>query len=147
MQFTDYSAYPATVAQNAEGRFIVMVSAFERVVGEGRSKEEAIENAVSAFGEKVSRRLRKHHKIPPAPQCQEGEELLPLPFAMTMKLIIRNIMLDKGMTQRDLAASVGSTPQIVTQTLDFGRTRTSTDVLLAYLKVLGMRLDISLAED
>ena len=39
--------------------------------------------------------------------------MIELPFVMALKLMIRNLMLEKGISQRALAASVGSSPQLV----------------------------------
>ena len=72
--------------------------------------------------------------------------MIDLPFVMTMKLVIRNLMLEKGVSQKALASKVGCSAQLVSQSLDLARTRTSVDALLKYLDVLGVGMKVSLVK-
>ena len=144
MNFKDYSAYPATLIVSPEGGFTVKVSGIGGVISEGDSRKEAVKNTLAALADMANYYLDEKQPIPPAPPIREGEEMIELPFVMALKLMIRNLMLEKGISQRALAVSVGSSPQLVAQTLDLARTRTSVDALIAYLRELGMDLEVSL---
>ena len=146
MNFKDFTSYPATFISAPEGGFTVKVSGIDGVISEGDTKEEAIRNAVLAVADMANYYLDEKRQIPPAPAAKEGEEMIDLPFVMTMKLVIRNLMLDKGVSQKALASKVGCSAQLVSQSLDLARTRTSVDALLKYLDVLGVGMKVSLVK-
>ena len=146
MNFKDFSRYPATFIASPEGGFTVKVSGIDGVISEGDTKEEAVRNAIRAIADMANYYLDDKKQIPPAPAAKEGEEMIDLPFGMAMKLVIRNLMLDKGVSQKALASAIGCSAQLVSQSLDLARTRTSVDALLKYLDVLGIQLKISLVK-
>ena len=146
MNFTDFSAYPATFISSPEGGFTVKVSGIEGAISEGDTKEEAIRNAVSAIADMANYYLDEKRAIPPAPAVKAGEELIELPFVMVLKLLIRNLVLEKGVSQKALAQAVGSSPQLISQSLDLTRTRTSVDSLIGYFGALGYALRVSVAK-
>ena len=146
MNFKDYSAYPAEFIAAPEGGFTVVVSGIDGAITEGDTKEEALKNAVAVIADMANYYLDEKKPIPPAPAAKDGEELVELPFVMTLKLIIRNIMLEKGISQNALSKILGCSPQLVWQSLDLTRTRTSMDSLIRYLEALGVELEVSLTE-
>lgn len=145
MDVMAYAAYPARFEPSDEGGFTVLVSGIEGAITEGNSREEAFKSAVSVIADMANYYLDEKRTIPPAPERKEGEELVRLPLVMALKIAIRNEMLERSVTQRGLAKKLGVSPQLISQTLDLSRTRTSLDSLDSVARAMGMFVRVSLA--
>lgn len=144
MDVIAYAAYPAKFEPADEGGFTVLVSGIAGAITEGDSKEEAVRAAVSVIADMANFYLDEKRAIPPAPPKKPGEELVRLPLVMALKIALRNEMLERGLTQRELARRLGMSPQLLSQTLDLSRTRTSIDALDAVAGAMGFSMQISL---
>ena len=142
MDVMAYAAYPARFEPSDEGGFTVLVSGIEGAVTEGDSREEAFK--VTVIADMANYYLDEKRTIPPAPERKEGEELVRLPLVMALKIAIRNEMLERSVSQRELAKKLGVSPQLISQTLDLSRTRTSLDSLDSVARAMGMLVRVSL---
>lgn len=144
MDVMAYAAYPAKFEPSDEGVYTVLVSGIDGAITEGNSKEEAVRAAVSVIADMANFYLDEKRAIPPAPPKRPGEELVRLPLVMALKIAIRNEMLERRLTQRELARRLDMSPQLIHQTLDLCRVRTSLDSLDAVAGAMGLSMQISL---
>lgn len=142
MDIRAYMAYPVRFISSDEGGFTVVVSGIEGAISEGSTKKEAEQAAIDVIADMANYYLDEKRQIPPAPTLKKGEELVELPIVMAVKIILRNEMLNQNVSQRELARRLGMSAQLLGQTLDLTRVRTSIDTLSTALRALGKRLSV-----
>lgn len=142
MNLCAYWAYPVRFIPAKEGGYTVIVSGIEGAITEGDDKETAEKSAVSVIADVANYYFDEKKMIPPAPGKKDDEELVRLPFAMALKIALRNELIEQKLSQSELARRLGMSAQLLSQTLDLARTRTSIDVLINAFEAIGKKIDV-----
>lgn len=137
-------AYPVRFIPSEEGGYTVVVSGVDGAISEGETRKKAEQAVIDVIADMANYYLDEKKQIPPAPLPREGEELVRIPIVMALKIILRNEMLALGISQRELAKRLGMSSQLLNQTLDLVRTRTSIDSLDACFQAIGKQLSIAI---
>ena len=143
MDIRAFMAYPVRFIPSDEGGFTVVVSGVEGAISEGDTRKEAERAAIDVIADMANFYLDEKRPIPPAPQPKADEELVRIPLVMAIKIVLRNEMLSQNVSQRELARRLGVSAQLLSQTLDLARTRTSIDALDEACRALGKRLSVA----
>lgn len=143
MDIRAFMVYPVRFIPSEEGGYTVVVSGIEGAISEGATKKRAKQAVIDVIADMANFYLDEKRPIPPAPNPKTGEELVVLPIVMALKIILRNEMLHQNVTQRALARRMGMSAQLLGQTIDLTRTRTSIDTLACVFEALGKKLSLS----
>lgn len=144
MDICAYIAYPVRFIPSEEGGYTVVVSGVDGAISEGATRKKAEQAVIDVIADMANYYLDEKKQIPPAPLQREGEELVRIPIVMALKIVLRNEMLALGISQRELAKRLGISTQLLNQTLDLARTRTSIDSLDACFQAIGKKLSIAI---
>ena len=143
MDIKDFMAYPARFEPAEEGGFTVIVSGIDGAISEGDDMKGAKKAAVAVIADMANYLLDEKRPIPPAPAPTKGEMMVHLPIVMALKLVLRNEMLAQKVSLSELARRMGMSAQLLGQTLDLTRTRTSIDALDSAFRAIGKTLKMS----
>lgn len=136
-------AYPVRFISSDEGGYTVVVSGIEGAISEGSTKKEAEQAAIDVIADMANFYLDEKRPIPPAPSPKDDEELVMIPMTVALKIVLRNEMLRQKINKSELARRMGMSSQLLGQTIDLTRTRTSIDTLSCAFEAIGKRLSVN----
>jgi antitoxin HicB len=135
-------SYPARLTPAEEGGYLVSFRDFPEAHSEGDDKADALEQASDCLEEGLALYMRERRNIPEPSAPKRGEYLVGPGTLMAAKTALYMTLAKSGMSQRDLARAIGTTPAGVQRLLD-PRHLSRHDQLDAAMRALGHRLTFS----
>lgn len=143
MKLSDYRVYPMTLIEDRkEGGWTICVDDFPGCTTEADREEEIDDWALAAFCDLAEASLRTRRAVPAATQAKSGQRALPIPPTISLKIMLRNAMIAKGVSYADLARKLGVSPQSVAQTLTLKRRATNFDSLIEIFEALDIKVEV-----
>ena len=136
-------SYPARVVRDGEGFMVSFVDIPEALTG-AATREQALEMAADALTIAMDFHFEDRRPVPPPSVPKRGQALIDLPPSVGAKVLLLNEMIAQGTRPADLARLMNVRPQEVNR-LTTLQHPTKIDTIAQALKVLGKRLDLSLA--
>jgi antitoxin HicB len=125
-------AYPAHVAEDSPGDWLVTFDDLPEALTGGRTREEALHNAADALEEAVLAYLARGRPIPAPRAAAEGEELIVLDVVTAARAALAEVMRTNGISNAALARGVGRSEGAVRRLVD-GTTGVKIDTVLQAL--------------
>ena len=139
----DNMIYPAKLIPE-DGGYVVTFRDIPEAITQGDSREEAIAMAADALATAMEFYFEDRRQVPAPSPRRHGEVDVDLPASLSAKVLLLNELLAQRVTNAELARRLGTTPQVVTRIVDLGHA-TKVDTIADALRVLGRRLEISVA--
>ena len=135
-------AYPCTLRKDSEGRFVVRFPNVPEALTDGRTKEEALAEAVDCLRAALVGYMLDDRPLPAA-SPQNGRSFLVAPdTTISMKAAIYTVARNQGVTAAKLAQALGVDHKEARRILDPNH-RTKADRLEAALAALGYATEMS----
>jgi antitoxin HicB len=134
--------FPARLATNGEGGFIVTFPDVDDALTEGASREEALANAADALEVALLGRMKDGEDIP-APSGGEAGALVPLSAQIAAKVAFYTAFRESGLSRSALARRLGKDEAEVRRMLD-PHHATKLPALDEGIRALGRRLTVEL---
>lgn len=135
--------YPAKLAKDEDG-FVVTFKDIPEAITQGDTYDEAIEMAEDALLTAMDFYFEDNRQVPSPSKLEKGEVLINLPISAATKIMLLNTLLEKRVTQAELAKLMGIRPQQVTRIVNLEHT-TKIDTVEKAFRALGRELDIAVA--
>ena len=142
IDISGYLAYPVEFIPSEEGGFTVVLSGLGGVISEGDTKKEAISMIIDGFAGMADYCLDKNKLINPAPLPKGSEELVPVPLAVALKIVLRNEMIRQEITAKELAKRLGLSHMHTARILNVCLMRTKTQLILKALSAIGAEVSL-----
>ncbi len=110
--------YPAEVARDEAGYFLVTFPDFPEAGTDGETLEEVLAEAVDCLAEAVAGRIARTENIPKASRKQKGQYAIAIPTHIAAKAALYLAMKEAGTDKSDLAHRLGCTVKEVRRLLD-----------------------------
>ena len=136
-------AYPATFRLDENGRPVVSFPDFPRAHTDGKTMQEAFEEAADCLGSVIAAHIAEKLEIPEPSPMKRGWRLVPVPLWVAGKLALYLTMREQKITNSDLARRLGVRETVVRRMLDPNHA-TKSEKLQAALSVLGKRIVVAL---
>jgi len=138
--------YPAKLTPDFEdGGYVIEFRDIPEAITQGDSIEEAKEMAQDALITAMDFYFEDQRSIPlPSQDLNEGEVLIEVPISITSKVLLLNLMLEKKVTQVELARLLHKPKQEVTRIVDLHHS-TKIDTVADALKALGKQPQLVIA--
>lgn len=133
--------YPVKFDCDATGCAVLFPDIPEAMTG-GDTREEALAMAQDALVTAFDFYFEDRREVPPP--SSEGEEFIEVPASVAAKVLLLNAIVQRGITNAELARMIGTRPQEVTRILDLHHS-TKIDTIQKALSVLGKRLELASA--
>lgn len=143
MKLADYLEYPIGFKKDDDGITIQIVG-LDGAITEAKEGSEIQSAAISLFVDFAEFLLRDGVQVPEAERPKKGQPVVRLPAVVAIKVMLRNAMLQKDVSQYALAKMLGTTPQSVNQSLTLSRKATSLDTLMRALEAIGCRVSFAI---
>lgn len=134
-------SYPAKLAPDAGGGFVVTFRDIPEAITQGDTLEEAREAARDALITAMDFYFEDRRVVPQPSKPRKGEESIELPTSVVTKVLLLNTMIEKRKRPADLARAMHVKPQEVTRLIDL-RHATKIDTVAAAFKALGRSLEV-----
>lgn len=136
--------YPARFEKDGD-EYVVTFRDIPEAITSGGTKAQAQDLAADALLTAMDFYFEDNRAVPPPSQARMGEESIELPASASAKIMLLNAMIDRGVSQSELARRMNTRPQDVQRIMDLGHT-TKIDTLEAAFAALGQRLEIIIEE-
>jgi antitoxin HicB len=134
--------YPVHLTPAEEGGYVVTFRDLPEAITEGDDKADALEQASDCLEVVLALYMRERRRIPEPSAPQRGEYLVGPGSLMAAKTALYIALAKSGMSQRDLARAIGTTPAGVQRLLD-PRHMSRHDQFDAAMRALGRRVTLS----
>lgn len=135
--------YPAKLTKDEDG-FVVTFRDIPEAITQGDTYDEAIDMAEDALLTAMDFYFEDNRQVPSPSELKEGEILISLPISAAIKVMLLNTLLEKHVSQAELAKLMGIRPQQVTRIVNLEHT-TKIDTVEKAFRALGRELDIAVA--
>lgn len=135
--------YPATFTKDEDG-FVVTFRDIPEAITQGDTHDEAIEMAEDVLLAAMDFYFEDNRQVPSPSKPKKDEVLINLPISAATKVMLLNTLLEKRVTQAELAKLMGIRPQQVTRIVNLEHT-TKIDTVEKAFRALGRELDIAVA--
>lgn len=136
-------SYPARVARDGDGFMVSFPDIPEALTG-AATKEQALEMAADVLKTAMDFYFEDRRLVPPPSMPKRGHVLIDLPPSLGAKVLLLNEMISQGTRPAELARRMNVRPQEVNRLTDLQHP-TKIDTIAHALKVLGKRLELSVA--
>ncbi|NCH64872.1 type II toxin-antitoxin system HicB family antitoxin [Cronobacter turicensis] len=133
--------YPVTFDCDETGCAVLFPDIPEAMTG-GDTREEALEMAQDALVTAFDFYFEDRREIP-APSSQ-GEAFVEVPASVAAKVLLLNAVVQRGVSNAELARMIGTRPQEITRILDLHHS-TKIDTIQKALAALGKSLELHAA--
>lgn len=137
--------YPATVADDEEGFFLVTFPDIPEAGTDGKTEQEALAGAQDSLIAALGGYVQLQRDIPLPSERQPAQHLVSLPSLTTAKLVLYQSMRNAKMTRAALGERLGIRESIVRKILDLDH-RSHIGQVEAALAVLGKRLVVAVRD-
>ncbi|NNP68946.1 type II toxin-antitoxin system HicB family antitoxin [Acinetobacter sp. Ac_5812] len=128
--------YPANFIKEPDGSYVVTFRDIPEAITQGDTLEEAKDMAQDALITAMDFYFEDERSIPLPSKGVKGEELIEVPISISSKVYLLNLMLEKKVTQVELAKLLHKPKQEVTRIVNLHHA-TKIDTVAEALKVLG----------
>ena len=128
--------YSAQIKQTNDGFYTVSFRDIPEALTEGKTLDEAKDMALDALITAMDFYFEDSRPVPKPSGKQEGDYIIELPISVWSKVLLLNTMLEKKVSQSDLAKKLGKTRQEVQRIVNLDHS-TKIDTLVEALKALG----------
>lgn len=135
--------YPAKFTKDEDG-FVVTFRDIPEAITQGDTHDEAIEMAEDVLLAAMDFYFEDNRQVPSPSKPKKDEVLINLPISAATKVMLLNTLLEKRVTQAELAKLMGIRPQQVTRIVNLEHT-TKIDTVEKAFRALGRELDIAVA--
>lgn len=135
--------YPAKLTKDEDG-FVITFRDIPEAITQGDTHNEAMEMAEDALLTAMDFYFEDNRQVPLPSKPKKDEVLINLPISAATKVMLLNTLLEKGVTQAELAKLMGIRPQQVTRIVNLEHT-TKIDTVEKAFRALGRELDIAVA--
>ena len=135
--------YPAKLTKDEDG-FVITFRDIPEAITQGDTHNEAMEMAEDALLTAMDFYFEDNRQVPLPSKPKKDEVLINLPISAATKVMLLNTLLEKGVTQTELAKLMGIRPQQVTRIVNLEHT-TKIDTVERAFRALGRELDIAVA--
>lgn len=135
--------YPAKLTKDEDG-FVITFRDIPEAITQGDTHNEAMEMAEDALLTAMDFYFEDNRQVPLPSKPKKDEVLINLPISVATKVMLLNTLLEKGVTQAELAKLMGIRPQQVTRIVNLEHT-TKIDTVEKAFRALGRELDIAVA--
>ncbi len=134
--------YPCTLRKDSEGRFVVRFHDVPEALTDGKTKEEALSEAVDCLGAALIGYMLEGRALP-LPSPRKGQSYLVAPDATSrLKAAVYTVARDQGVTATKLAQALEVDHKEARRILDPNH-RTKADRLEATLAAMGYAIELS----
>jgi len=133
--------YPATIVEDEAGFFLVTFPDLPEAATDGRSREEALSEAIDCLEEAIAGRIRRGDDIPIPSKARKGVVPIALSMVYAMKAALYLAMRDSELSVSSLAGKLGKDEEEVRRLLD-PRHASRTAALEAALRAVGKRVQV-----
>jgi len=135
--------YPAKLTKDEDG-FVITFRDIPEAITQGDTHNEAIEMAEDALLTAMEFYFEDNRQVPLPSKPKKDEVLINLPISVAVKVMLLNTLLEKRITQAELAKLMGIRPQQVTRIVNLDHT-TKIDTVEKAFRALDRELDIAIA--
>ena len=136
-------SYPARVSRDGDGFMVSFPDIPEALTG-ADTREQALEMAADVLTTAMDFYFEDRRPVPAPSAPKRGQVMIDLPPSVGAKVLLLNEMLVQNTRPADLARRMNVRPQEVNRLTDLHHP-TKIDTIAQALKVLGKRLELSLA--
>lgn len=133
--------YPVKFEHDETGWAVFFPDIPEAMTG-GQTRAEALEMAQDALVTAFDFYFEDRQRIPDP--SDTGEAFVEVPASVAAKILLLNAIVERGITNAELARLTGTRPQEMTRVLDLHHA-TKIDTIQAALRALGKTLELSAA--
>jgi len=133
--------YPAHLAMQKEGGYVVTFPDFPEAITQGDSVEDALVHAADVLESALDHYMENGLPIPPPSKLKRNQRLVELPASYTAKILLVNEMAAQKVRPAELARRLKVTRQDVNRLIDWRHT-SKIDGIAGALKALGRNLEI-----
>lgn len=137
--------YPVSFKTYTNGQVGAFFADVPEAITVGASQVEALDRAQDALVVALSGYLDDGRAIPAGSKPKRGQPAVALPPRVAIKLAIHEAMIDRGMTQAQLAERLGIDGRQVRRILDLDH-ESKLSALESALAALGLRADVSVSK-
>ena len=105
--------FPATLAQDEEGRWFVTFPDIPEALTDGADCDEALSEAANALGAALAGYVHERRHIPAPGKPKDGQEPVCVPPLVAAKLALYQAMREQGVSNTELASRLGVTEAVV----------------------------------
>ena len=134
-------AYPASVARDEAGFYLVTFPDFPEAATDGESREEALNEAPDALEEAIAGRMNRGDTLPHPSARKARQALVSVPAQMAVKAALYIAVKEAGIRNAELAKRLDADEKEIRRLLD-PHHRSKLPRLEAALEVLGKKLVI-----
>src|SRR6266702_5012355 len=136
--------YPVQLTPDSvDGGFTVTCRDFPEAITQGETLTDCLAEAADCLEEAIASRIKRGADIPDPSELRDGEELVAVPLAMSLKAALYEAMKDEGISKSELARRMGIDEKDVRRMLD-PRHPTKAPALERALGLLGRRVVIEI---
>ncbi|WP_433847113.1 type II toxin-antitoxin system HicB family antitoxin [Acinetobacter proteolyticus] len=128
--------YPAKFELQDDGCYVVSFRDIPEALTQGYSLDEARTQAKDVLIDALDFYFEDNRPVPQPSELQEGEELVEMPMSVWAKVLLLNAMLEKRVSQSDLAKLLHKNRQEMQRIVDLNH-NTKIDTVVDALKLLG----------
>ena len=136
-------SYPARIVRDGNG-FMVSFPDIPEALTSAPTREQALDMAADALTTAMDFYFEDRRQVPAPSARKRGQVMIDLPPSIGAKVLLLNEMILQGTRPADLARRMNVRPQEVNRLTDL-RHPTKIDTVAQALKVLGKRLELSVA--
>ncbi len=142
MKLENLLTFPATFTKDGEF-YIVRFPEIENAITQGMSYANAIEMAQDWLINYFEICAEDGEIVPEARPVRDGEVPISVPVIVAFKVMIRNAMLERGVSQSGLAEALGMSRQGLSTLLSYRRLNSRMDTLVKVASSVGLRLTVT----
>lgn len=142
MKSSDYQFFPVNFKQELDTGLVCITAEQIQGSASARSIEQAKEAAKTFIFDHVLRNFKEGVVTAVPPKAKDGDVIIDLGFDGSLKIMLRNLMLEKNCRPHRLANLLNISKQNLNGMLDFNK-KTKVDTLARAFEVLGKPLQIS----
>lgn len=135
--------YPASVVRDEDDFYLVTFPDFPETATDGRSREDALDEAADALEEAIAGRMNRGDPIPYPSSRKARQALVPVPAQMAVKAALYMAVKEAGIRNAELAKRLGADEKEIRRLLD-PHHRSKLSRLEAALEALGKKLVIGI---
>jgi antitoxin HicB len=133
--------YPAHLAPQKEGGYVVTFPDIPEAITQGEDVEDALSHAADVLESALDYYIEDGLPIPVPSKPKRGQHVVELPASYAAKLLLLNEMAAQKVRPAELARRMKMTRQEVNRLIDWRHT-SKIDGIASALKVLGKNLEI-----
>ncbi len=139
-------SYPAILKPDPSGpAFTVNFPDLPEALTDGRSAEDALDEAADCLGEALAGRIVRHEEIPPPSALRRRHYVITVPLYLAPKLALYMAMRQRGVSNSQLARRLKCSETVVRRMLD-PKHDSKPEKLQAALAALGKRVLVAIDE-